>query len=130
MIKSLFPLAITVAFATLANQAIAASSDQENSGSWIIRGGIAEVIPVPQEVKVKPLTDDAAGPGTKYKRNKAFTGSLSLTYLLTPNFGLQISGTLPTSIDQKEERVWSIYRCCKLYKVSANSINGSVLLFA
>ena len=104
MKKSLITLAITASAATLSGQAVAGNFNFNNAGHWIVRGGAAEVMPIPQETKV---SGTGVEPSTKAKNKKEFTGALSLTYLTSPHIGFQLAATIPASLtqDAKEKNV-------------------------
>ena len=101
MKKSLITLAITAA-ATISGQAVADNFNLNNAGHWIVRGGAAEVMPIPQETRVSGGTTDST---SKAKNKKSFTGALSLTYLATPHLGLQLAATIPAPLTQEAKEI-------------------------
>ncbi len=83
---------VTLGSVSLAN---ADQLNQNPEGSFIFRAGMAGVMALPESSKIKNSSN-----GTKVKTKSELTGALSLTYLFAPNMGIQLSGTLPSDLDQ------------------------------
>ncbi len=82
---------VTLGSVSLAN---ADQLNQNPEGSFIFRAGMAGVMALPETSKIKNSN------GFKVKTKSELTGALSLTYLFAPNMGIQLSGTLPSDLDQ------------------------------
>ena len=64
-------------------------------GSFIFQGGVTFVAAYPDTTDVISFL-----PFKKVETKSQLSGALSLTYLFSPDFGIELSGTLPTNLGQ------------------------------